>query len=63
MFIRAVHKKDKSKSKIYTYYRLTHSYRVGNKTRQIVLLNLGKLENIAKSDHKALANRIEYVIS
>jgi len=63
MFIRAVHKKDKSKSKIYTYYRLTHSYRVGNKTRQIVLLNLGKLENIAKSDHKALANRIEDIIS
>jgi len=63
MFIRAVHKKDKSKSKTYIYYRLTHSYRVGNKTRQVVLLNLGKLEKIAKSDHKTLANRIEEIMS
>jgi hypothetical protein len=63
MFIRAVQKKDKSKSKSYTYYRLTHSYRIGNKTRQSVLLNLGKLESISKSDHKALANRIEEIIT
>lgn len=63
MFIRAVQKKDKSKSKLYTYYRLTHSYRIGNKTRQSVLLNLGKLESISKSDHKALANRIEEIIT
>ena len=63
MFIRAVHKKDKSKSKTYTYYRLTHSYRIGNKTRQSVLLNLGKLESISKSDHKTLANRIEEIIT
>ncbi len=63
MFIRAVQKKDKSKTKTYTYYRLTHSYRIGNKTRQSVLLNLGKLENIPKSDHKDLANRIEEIIT
>jgi hypothetical protein len=63
MFIRAVHKKDKSKSKTYTYYRLTHSYRTGNKIRQTVLLNLGKLENIDKADHKQLANRIEEIIT
>jgi len=63
MFIRAVQKKDKSKSKSYTYYRLTHSYRIGNKTRQSVLLNLGKLESISKSDHKTLANRIEEIIT
>ncbi len=63
MFIRAVQKKDKSKLKLYTYYRLTHSYRIGNKTRQSVLLNLGKLESISKSDHKALANRIEEIIT
>lgn len=63
MFIRAVQKKDKSKSKSYTYYRLTHSYRIGNKTRQSVLLNLGKLESVSKSDHKALANRIEEIIT
>ena len=63
MFIRAVQKKDKSKTKTYTYYRLTHSYRIGNKTRQSVLLNLGKLETISKSDHKGLANRIEEIIT
>lgn len=63
MFIRAVVKKDKSKQKSYTYYRLTHSYRVGSKTRQIVLLNLGKLEGIDKKHHKLLANRIEELIS
>lgn len=63
MFIRAVQKKNKNKSKTYTYYRLTHSYRVGNKTRQIVLLNLGKLEGINKKEHKALANRIEEIIT
>ena len=62
MFIRAVHKKDKSKSKTYIYYRLTHSYRIGNKTRQVVLLNLGKLDTIEKSDHKILSNRIEEII-
>ena len=63
MFIRAVQKKDKSKTKTYTYYRLTHSYRIGNKTRQSVLLNLGKLGTISKSDHKVLANRIEEIIT
>lgn len=63
MFIRAVHKTDKNKSKSYTYYRLTHSYRIGDKTRQSVLLNLGKLEGVSKSDHKALANRIEEIIT
>lgn len=63
MFIRAVQKKDKSKLKSYTYYRLTHSYRIGDKTRQSVLLNLGKLESVSKSDHKALANRIEEIIT
>ncbi len=63
MFIRAVQKKDKNKSKVYTYYRLTHSYRIGDKNRQTVLLNLGKLDTIGKSDHKALANRIEEIIT
>jgi len=63
MFIRAVHKKDKSKLKTYTYYRLTHSYRIGDKIRQTVLLNLGKLESIDKADHKQLANRIEEIIT
>jgi len=63
MFIRAVQKKDRNKLNSYTYYRLTHSYRAGNKTRQIVILNLGKLEGIDKSLHKLLANRIEELIT
>ena len=63
MFIRAVQKKDKKKDKTYISYRLTHSYRIGNKTRQIVLLNLGKLEGVDKSYHKPLANRIEELIT
>lgn len=62
MFIRAVQKKTKDKTKTYTYYRLTRSYRVGSKTRQTVLLNLGKLDSISKSSHKILANRIEEII-
>lgn len=63
MFIRAVQKKDKNKTKTYTYYRLTYSYRIGNKTRQIVVLNLGKLEGVNKSKLKLLANRIEEIVS
>lgn len=63
MFIRAVIKKDKKKEKSYTYYRLTHSYRMGNKTRQLVVLNLGKLEGISDSNRKLLGNRIEEIIT
>lgn len=63
MFIRAVQKKDKQKLKSYTYYRLTHSYRIGGKTRQIVVLNLGKLEGLDKKLHKLLASRIEELIT
>ena len=63
MFIRAVQKKDKNKMKTYTYYRLTHTYRIGNKIRQTVLLNLGKLDGVSKKDHKLLANRIEEIIT
>jgi len=63
MFIRAVVKKDKSKQHSYTYYRLTHSYRVGTKNRQMVVLNLGKLEGLDKKYHKPLANRIEELVT
>lgn len=63
MFIRSVQKKNKKKDKTYTYYRLTHSYRVGNKSRQIVILNLGKLEGLDKTYHKVLATRIEELVT
>jgi len=63
MFIRAVIKKDKKKEKSYTYYRLTHSYRMGNKTRQMVVLNLGKLEGVSDTNRKLLGDRIEEIIT
>ena len=63
MFIRAVQKKDSKKKTTYTYYRLTSSHRIGGKVRQTVILNLGKLEGVDKSEHKNLANRIEEIIS
>jgi hypothetical protein len=63
MFIRAVIKKDKDKVKSYTYYRLTHSYRAGNKSRQLVVLNLGKLEGISQTNRKLLGIRIEEIIT
>lgn len=63
MFIRKVTKKNKNSNKAYHYYRLTHSYRVGSKTRQQVLLNLGTLEGLEKEDHKKLADRIEEIVT
>ena len=62
MFIRSVQKKDAKKKKVYTYYRLTSSHRIGDKVRQTVVLNLGKLETITQPEHKALANRIEEIV-
>lgn len=59
MFIRKVVKKNVKSDKPYEYYRLTHSYRVGNKTRQEVILNLGTLEDFPKDKLKALADCIE----
>ena len=48
---------------MYHYYRLVHAYRIGNKTRQQSILNLGTLEQIDVSQHKALADRIEEIIT
>lgn len=63
MFIRAVDKKNKKEGKTYRYYRLVHSYRVGNKTRQQVLLNLGSLKELPREKHKLLADRIEELVT
>ena len=63
MFIRKVTKKNKTSDKTYDYYRLTHSYRVGNKTRQQVILNLGRLKNLPKDKYKPLADRIEELLT
>ena len=63
MYIREVKKSNKNSDKVYSYYRLVHGYKLGNKTRQQTLLNLGKLEELNKSYHKALADRIEMLLT
>lgn len=63
MYIRKVDKKNKNLDKTYTYYRLVHGYKVGNKVRQQTLLNLGKLEDTPKDLHKPLADRIETLLT
>jgi len=63
MFIRAVDKKNKQEGKTYRYYRLVHSYRIGDKTRQQVLLNLGSLEDLPREKHKLLADKIEELLT
>jgi hypothetical protein len=63
MFIRKVTKKNSNSDKVYEYYRLTHSYRVGDKNRQMVVLNLGSLDELHPSKHKFLADRIEQLLT
>jgi len=63
MFIRGITKKNKEGNKIYTYYRLARTYKVGNRVRQDTVINLGKLESLPKEKHKLLANRIEELLT
>jgi hypothetical protein len=63
MYIRRVEKKNKNSTKSYSYFRLVHGYKVGDKVRQQTLLNLGKLEELDQSLHKALADRIEMLLT
>jgi hypothetical protein len=63
MYIRHVEKKNNNSEKKYSYYRLVHGYKIGNKVRQQTLLNLGTLEGLAQSKHKALADRIEMLLT
>ena len=63
MFIRGINKKNKDGNRIYTYYRLARTYKIGNKVRQETVINLGKLEGLPKEKHKLLANRIEELLS
>jgi len=63
MFIKQIKKNNKNSDKEYIYYRLIHGYKIGNKTRHQTILNLGKLEGIDKSYHKALADRIEELVT
>ena len=63
MFIKQIKKKNKNPGKEYIYYRLIHGYKIGNKTRHQTILNLGKLEGVDTSRHKALADRIEELVT
>ena len=63
MYIRRVEKKNKNSDRSYSYFRLVHGYKVGGKVRQQTLLNMGKLEGIEPSLHKALADRIEMLLT
>lgn len=62
MFIKKIDKGQKG-GKVYSYYRLCHSIRIGGKTRHDNLLNLGTLEELQVEEHKMLANRIEDLYS
>ena len=63
MYVKEIKKKNSGSDKIYTYYRLVHSYQVGNKIRHQNIIGLGKLENIDRQHHKLLADRIEEIIT
>jgi len=63
MFLKAADKKDKNTGKIYRYYKLCESYRIGENTRHRAILNLGKLEELIGADErKLLADRIEQLL-
>lgn len=63
MYIREVKKNNKNSDKVYIYYRLVHGYKLGNKVRQQTLLNLGKLDELDRSQHKTLADKIEMLLT
>ncbi len=63
MYIKQIKKKNKNSDKVYTYYRLVHSYKVGKKIRHQNIIGLGKLEGVDKEYYTALSNRIEELIT
>ena len=63
MFIKKITKPDRKGQKTYTYYRLVHSYKLGNKHRQQTIINLGKLDGLPMDKHKVLADRIEGILT
>ncbi len=63
MFIRrTVSKNKKYENDKYYTYRLVESYRIGNKVKQRVLLNLGSKFNVDKENWSLLSRRIEDII-
>lgn len=63
MFIKTIIKTDRKVGKRYEYYRLSESYRIGNKIRHRTIISLGKLNGVeTKSDKKLLADTIESLV-
>jgi transposase len=58
MFLKKIIKGNKT-TRIYTYYRLCESVRIGDKSRHRILLNVGELSALDEHERKMLANRIE----
>jgi hypothetical protein len=64
MFLKAADKKDKNTGKMYRYYKLCESYRIGNKVRHRTVQALGKLEELENdNERKILADRIEQLLT
>ena len=63
MFIKRITKPDRKGEKTYVYYRLVHGYKIGNKSRQQTLINLGSLDGLPRESHKLLADRIESLLT
>jgi len=59
MYIREVKTKNKETATEYSTYRLVKNIRIGGVPKQINLISMGKLENIAKQDFPLLAKRID----
>ena len=62
MFIRKIKKRNGKTQKVYEYLHLIESVRTERGPRQRLVLNLGKLD-IDRSQHRALARRIEDIIT
>lgn len=63
MFVKQIKKKNNNSDKQYIYYRLVHTYKIGNKVRHQNILSLGSLETLPRDRHKALADRIEELVT
>ena len=63
MFVKQIKKKNKNSDKEYVYYRLVHTYKIGNKVRHQNIMSLGGLETLPRERHKALADRIEELVT
>jgi hypothetical protein len=62
MFIRQTRTNNKATGESYTTHRLVRSERVGERVRQVTLLNLGRHFPVKKEDWPLLCNRIEALI-